>query len=87
MLKILCSPFDKLRANGLGLESIAHFPFVLSPSTSSGQALSKHENPYFQHPARENTTASIAYPAAYKIESSTVGDQFLIGKFWLMSVN
>jgi len=29
------SPFDTLRANGLGLAIIAHFPFVLS--------LSKHE--------------------------------------------
>jgi len=45
--KTLRSPFDELRANGVGLESLAHCPFVLSPSTSSGQALSKHENPFF----------------------------------------
>jgi len=35
----LRSPFDELRANGLGLELIVYFPFVLS--------LSKHENPFF----------------------------------------
>jgi len=31
------SPFDKLRANGTGVEFIEEFPFVLS--------LSKHEHP------------------------------------------
>src|SRR5205809_35803 len=30
-----------------GGEIAGDFPFVLSPSTSSGQALSKHENPFF----------------------------------------
>ena len=41
-LLFLRSPFDKLRANGSGVEIVKDFPFVLSPSTSSGQALSKH---------------------------------------------
>ena len=39
MRKPLRSPFDELRANGLGLEILVHFPFVLS--------LSKHEHPFF----------------------------------------
>ena len=37
--KPLRSPFDKLRANGSGVEIAGDFPFVLS--------LSKHENPFF----------------------------------------
>src|SRR6266571_1438758 len=37
--KTLRSPFDKLRANGLGIEISDHFPFVLS--------LSKHEYDFF----------------------------------------
>ncbi len=37
--KIPRSPFDKLRANGTGIEIIGNFPFVLSPS--------KHENGFF----------------------------------------
>ncbi len=36
----LRSPFDGLRANGIGVESIGVFPFVLS--------LSKHENGFVQ---------------------------------------
>jgi len=38
--KPLRSPFDKLRANGSGVEIAGDFPFVLS--------LSKHENPFFR---------------------------------------
>ena len=34
-LLLLCSPFDKLRANGSGVEIVKDFPFVLS--------LSKHD--------------------------------------------
>ena len=41
-LCLLCSPFDKLRANGSDVKLIKDFPFVLSPSTGSGQALSQH---------------------------------------------
>jgi len=37
-LKTLRSPFDKLRANGSGVEIAEDFPFVLS--------LSKHEKPF-----------------------------------------
>ncbi|MBI3796022.1 MAG: hypothetical protein HY268_03510 [Deltaproteobacteria bacterium] len=35
------TPFDKLRANGMGLEVVEDFPFVLS--------LSKHENSLFSN--------------------------------------
>lgn len=35
------TPFDKLRANGLGLECIKGFPFMLS--------LSKHEDQLLRH--------------------------------------
>ena len=49
------SPFDKLRVNGSGIETVEDLPFVLSPlrlrsgqaSTSSGRALSKHEHGLF----------------------------------------
>jgi hypothetical protein len=37
------SPFDKLRANGGDSKNARDFPFMLSPSASSGQALSKHK--------------------------------------------
>jgi hypothetical protein len=37
------TPFDKLRVNGVSVEIGEDCPFVLSPSTISGQALSKHE--------------------------------------------
>ena len=40
----LCSPFDGLRANGIGVENIGVFPFVLS--------LSKHENGFVQQARR-----------------------------------
>jgi len=33
-------PFDKLRANGAGVENIGDFPFMLSPS--------KHEKSFFR---------------------------------------
>jgi hypothetical protein len=48
MLKTPRSPFDKLRANGLGYE-FEDFPLVLSPSTSSGQALSKHASHFYNN--------------------------------------
>jgi hypothetical protein len=48
MLKTPRSPFDKLRANGLGYE-FKDFPLVLSPSTSSGQALSKHASHFYNN--------------------------------------
>ena len=44
----LRSPFDRLRANGIGIENIGVFPFVLSPSIDSGPGLSKHENGFVQ---------------------------------------
>ncbi len=40
----LCSPFDKLKANGLGIEFVKDFPFVLS--------LSKHEDRLPRHALR-----------------------------------
>ena len=42
------SPFDKLRVNGSGIETVEDLPFVLSPlRLRSGRALSKHEHGLF----------------------------------------